>query len=850
MKVSISIFFLVIFTVSIVKSQESMNYYLPQDITYNKNIPSPEDFFKMQMGEWHLTYDQVLSYLKEIDRLSDRAILAEYARTYENRPLVNLVFSSEGNMKNLEELKKLHFNFSEPGSTIEPDEVPLVVTLGYGVHGNESSATNSSVITAYYLAAAQGEKMDKLLNQTIILVDPCLNPDGFTRHSTWANMNQSVTANGKPDSRQFREMWPGGRSNHYWFDLNRDYLPMIHPESRGRVEKFHEWKPNIVTDHHEMDANSTFFFQPGVPKRNNPLTPEKNYTLTSEIATYHARFLDKTGASYFSEEQFDDFYFGKGSSYPDVNGSVGILFEQAGFRGRIRETANGLRKLSYGIRNQFTVTLSTLEAALYMKNKLLEYQKNFYAEALKTAKQDATKGYIFGNENDRIKTFYFAELLSRHQVDVLQITKEFSVDGKTFKPGSSFFVPLQQKQYRLIKSIFETATAFADTTFYDVSTWTMPFAYDVPFAKINAANSITTGEKFDASKKPAGLVKSGENSTAFLFRWNEYSAPAALYQLQNAGLITKVASESFSFEIEGNKEEFSPGTILIPAFDQPFVQTRIHALINDIAVKTGIIFYGVETSLTKSGIDLGSNNFIRLHKPETLMLTGNGVNSLDAGEIWHLFDQRYKIPLCLTDGTTIATTEFNRYNVIILPGGTYPDLTGETTQKIKLWVQTGGTLIVNTSATNWTTKNDLSKIKFKKQATSDSLQYNLYSERQKERNLNDISGAIFQADIDLTHPLCYGYQNRELPIFKEGTSVAEKLNVKFAEPVIFSENPYLSGYVSDKNLERIKNAPVVTVETFGKGKVISYHEDMIFRGFWLATNKLFINSVFFGNTIR
>ncbi len=842
--------FVFVFFAQMSFSQESMNYYLPQDITYNKNIPTPEAYFKMQMGEWHLTYDQVLSYLKELDRLSDRAILAEYARTYENRPLVHLIFSSEENMKKLEELKKLHFNFSEPGSTIEPDEVPLVVTLGYGVHGNESSATNSSVITAYYLAAAQGEKMDKLLNQTIILVDPCLNPDGFTRHSTWANMNQSITANGKPDSRQFREMWPGGRSNHYWFDLNRDYLPLVHPESRGRVENFHEWKPNIVTDHHEMDANSTFFFQPGVAKRNNPLTPEENYTLTSEIATYHARFLDKTGASYFSEEQFDDFYFGKGSSYPDVNGSVGILFEQAGFRGRIRETSNGLRKLSYGIRNQFTVTLSTLEAALNMKNKLLEYQKDFYSEALKTAKQDATKGYIFGHENDRVKTFYFAELLTRHQVDVLQITREFSVDGKTFKPGSSFFVPMQQKQYRLIKTIFETATTFADTTFYDVSTWTMPFACDVQFAKINAENKIITGEKFDSSIKPAGLVKSGENSIAFLFRWNEYSAPTALFQLQNAGLITKVAGESFSFEIEGKNEEFVPGTILIPVFDQPFSRTQIHALIKDIAVKTGIIFYGVETSLTKSGIDLGSNSFIRLNKPETLMLTGNGVNSLDAGEIWHLFDQRYKIPLCLTDGNTISTTELNRYNVIIMPGGFYPDLTGEPTQKIKSWVQAGGTLIVNTSASNWATKNDLSKIRFKKQVTPDSLQYNLYSERQKERNLNDISGAIFQADIDLTHPLCYGYQNRELPIFKEGASVAEKLNVKFAEPVTFSENPYLSGFVSDKNLDRIKNAPVVTVESFGRGKVISYHEDMVFRGFWLATNKLFINSVFFGNTIR
>ncbi len=501
------VLFLLVCSSLISVSQEKLNYFLPSDVDYDKNIPTPEQFFGQEMGEWHLTHDQILFYMKEIARVSDRAIIQEYARSWENRPLVHLIFTSEENHKNLDELKAKHIQFANSAGNTEKSDIPLVVNLGYGVHGNESSASNSSVLTAYYLAAAQGEKIDKLLESTIILVDPCLNPDGFTRHSTWANMHQSETASGDNNSRQFNEVWPGGRGNHYWFDINRDYLLLVHPESVGRVAKFHEWLPNIVTDHHEMGANSTFFFQPGVPTRNNPLTPESNYILTHKIADFHAKYLDKIGAAYFSEEQFDDYYFGKGSSYPDINGSVGILFEQAGFRGRIRETANGTRKLTYGIRNQFTVTLSTLDAAMNLKDELLQMQQDFYSDALKLADKDPVKAYIFGNENDIVKTRYFIELLNRHQIDVFANEKEISKNGVVFKPAKSFVVPLKQKQFRLIKSLFDKAITFADSTFYDISTWTFPYTFNIPFAEITSLKDIQySKEKVETQKTEGKLL--------------------------------------------------------------------------------------------------------------------------------------------------------------------------------------------------------------------------------------------------------------------------------------------------------------------------------------------------------
>lgn len=830
-------------------AQEKLDYFLPTEVTYNENIPTPSQFFSQEMGEWHLTHDQVLSYIKELARVSERSIYYEYARSWENRPLVHLVFTSEKNQKKLNELKQVHYNYSEPGKDISKDEVPVVVSLTYGVHGNESSATNSSVLTAYYLAAAEGKKIDKLLDNTIIIVDPCLNPDGFTRHSTWANMHQSKNTTGDNNSRQFDEVWPGGRTNHYWFDLNRDYLLLVHPESKGRVAKFHEWKPNIVTDHHEMGANSTFFFQPGVPSRNNPLTPEKNYELTHEIAKYHAKALNNIGSSYFSEEQFDDYYFGKGSSYPDLNASIGILFEQAGFRGRVRQTINGTKNLSFGIKNQFTVSLSTLESAVNLHDELLDLQKDFYQGAIDLAENNTTKAYVFGSENDKVKTQMFVDFLNQHQIDVFENTQTITAENIEFKAGFSFIVPAKQKQFRLIQTIFEEVQSFSDTTFYDVSTWTFTHAYDIKSAKLSSLKNINTSGNKVAVEKIEGKIIGENSSLGYVFRWNEFSCPEALYKLQSKGLITKVATDKFSFKIDGNDELFSYGTIFIPASGQNKSANQIANLVKNIAKETGIDFYGLDTGLSPAGIDLGSGSFAKLSKPEVLMFVGGSSNSRDAGEIWHLFDQRYNIPLTLCESTSLRNTNLNKYNTIILTGA-FREWNENEINELKNWVAQGGNLIAYKGATVWAAQNGFGNTKFIKTVKADTTNYSNFADRRKESNINRISGAIFNTKIDITHPLCYGYSSENLSIFKSSSTVAESLKRKYTEPVKFTSAPYISGWVSEANIERLKNAPVVSTQAIGKGELISFHDNMYFRGIWLGTSKLFSNAVFFAPAVR
>ncbi len=278
---------------------------------------------------------------------SDRVIMQEYARSWENRPLFHLIITSEANHARLEQIRQEHLELSDPAGSggLNMEEMPVVVRLGYNVHGNESSASNASVLVAYHLAASQDPEVLDYLDRMVILIDPCLNPDGFNRHASWINMHKSQTPMPDDNSRGFREVWPGGRTNHYWFDLNRDWILLQHPESRGRVEVFHRWRPNVQTDHHEMGSSSTFFFQPGIPSRTNPYTPESTTQLTRKIGQYHAAAMDPDGSLFFTEEIFDDYYYGKGSSYPDVNGSVGILFEQAGTRGFERNTPRGKANL-------------------------------------------------------------------------------------------------------------------------------------------------------------------------------------------------------------------------------------------------------------------------------------------------------------------------------------------------------------------------------------------------------------------------------------------------------------------------------------------------------------------------
>ena len=603
---------------SITSQELDLNYYIPSNQNYNDKIPTPKEIIGHQIGEWHITHDKLVEYMKVLAKSSDRITLEDRGKTFEGRPLLLLTITSPSNHSRINEIRQRHINGTND-SSLDVTSDPIIVYQGFSIHGNEPSGSNAALAVAYYLAASSSLATEDLLNNTVILFDPSYNPDGLQRFAYWANTNKSKNINPDSNDREYFEVWPRGRTNHYWFDMNRDWLPVQLPESRARIASFHKWLPNILTDHHEMGSNSTFFFQPGIPSRTHPLTPQLNQDLTREIATYHAKALDKIGSQYYSEESFDDFYYGKGSTFPDINGSIGILFEQASSRGHAQETSNGVLTFPFTIRNQYTAAMSTLEAAKNMRVKILKYQQDFYKKARNESSR--AKAIVFGDHKDAAKSYHLAEVLKRHQVTIHEVKSDFIADDKNFRKGYSYVVPMNQKNQKLVKAMFDARTSFKDSLFYDVSAWTFNHSFGVDYAENISLNNA--GPEIKTLKINEGSV-SEKSTVGYLMPWNEYYTPKALNAILQKGLRAKVSMKNFNNG--GNSYDY--GTIQIPVQNQKLDSQELYNFLKTVANESHLEIKGVSTGLN-DGIDLGSNNFKNISLPKVAMLVGNGVNVSD-----------------------------------------------------------------------------------------------------------------------------------------------------------------------------------------------------------------------------
>jgi hypothetical protein len=829
-----------------IKAQD-LKYYLPDNVSYNPAIPKPKDIIYHEVGEWHITHDRLVNYMKTVAAaVPERIKLETMGYTYEGRPQVLLIITSLKNQQRLEEIRQQHLKLSDPAhsASIDISNMPIVVWIGHSIHGNEPSGANAALVSAYYLAAAQGRQVDELLDNVVILFDPSFNPDGLQRFSTWANQHKSKNLVSDPNAREFNEVWPGGRFNHYWFDLNRDWLSGVHVETQNWLKLYHMWKPNILTDHHEQGSNATFFFQPGVPSRVNPLTSDKNQELTAKLGKFHARYLDSIGSLYFTKENYDDFYYGKGSTYPDINGAIGILFEQASSRGHLQQTANGLLSFPFTIRNQFVTALSTLEGAKTLRKEFLEWQREFYKKTV-VASLNPVAGYVFGDKNDETRTNLFVQMLLRHQIEVRELADNWK--GGEFVKGKAFSVSLNQPQSTVIKAIFENIPSYKDTLFYDITAWNMPLAYGIPFTGFTNQAQPVLGKRVDFVSETEGIFNGSKSNLGYLIRWEDYNSPLALYQLLNDGITVKVATGSFEIYITGGNKKFNSGTLLVPVSMQSRSADEIYKKLSDLTARYGIKVYDLGTGSASSGIDLGSSKFIPVTKPSIAMIVGTGVNATDAGEVWHLLDQRMNIPATHLESSVFNRIELNKYNTLIMVGGTYPDLNKD---KLKTWVQAGGTLVLTEEAVSWAAQNSITDVKFKKIASPvDSASRLTYIQREQIDGSQQIQGAIFGADADLAHPLAYGYNQKILSLFKANKVFMEKSKNPYATPFYYGNNPLQSGWVSKQNLDAIKNSAAVVVNTVGNGRVINIADNPNFRAFWLGGSKLFLNAVFFGRII-
>ena len=827
-------------------AQVDMSYYLPKGYTYDPAIPTPKQVLGYEVGDWHVTHDQLVMYMKAVAEASDRVMIEEIGRSYEKRPQVLLTITSPTNLTKIDQIKADRLKLRDVSAASDIAKMPVVMFMGYSVHGNEPSGSNASLLAIYHFAAAKEIAPD--LEHIVLLLDPAINPDGLNRFASWVNSHKAYHMNGDPANREYNEAWPRGRTNHYWFDLNRDWLPVQHPESRNRVRVFQDWLPNVHLDFHEMGTNSTFFFQPGVPSRMHPLTPSKNFELTEKIGQYHAKALDKIGSLYFTQENYDDFYYGKGSTYPDIQGSIGILFEQASSRGHLQESENGMLSFPFTIRNQFTANLSSYQAVKEMRQELNQWMKDFYKGIKTESETDTNKAYIFGSKEDDARSFHLADLILQHDIKVFGLKEDVTLNGVEFKKNNSYIVPADQPQYRLIKAMFETRTSFQDSLFYDISAWTYPMAFNLDYMALNS-RILNLASVEQISKKThalaPGKVIGAAGAYQYAMEWTDYYAPKAAYQLLKAGFLVRLSNNEFSTS-EGKK--FGRGTLLISKGETGLSEEEFFQKLTQIAAQSTVDIHALLTGYT-AGSTLGSPTISVLKKPEIALLVDGGVDSYEAGEIWHLLDQRFEMPVTLLPVGSVNASALKRYNVLLMADGNYTSLGQSGASAIKSWVMGGGTIVAKGGALQFLSKNEIGDITFREGSKAETGLQRKYADYENATGAKVTGGAIFKAKLDITHPIGYGYISEDIHTFRNDNLFLAPSENPYANPLVYTANPLASGYLHPSNLDGIKNGSVIRVSGVGRGRIIGFADNPNFRAFWFGTNKLFMNSIFFGQTI-
>ncbi len=820
-------------------SLSAQDYFFKKFHPFNSNVPSPEEFLGYGIGERHTRHDLIVNYLTKLAEVSDRASIHEYGKTHEGRKLVILTITSPENLGNLDQLKTQHLQFTDPSkSPSNYDEVPIFINLGYNVHGNEPSSSEAALLTAYTLTASNSPEILNYLNKGVIFIDPTINPDGRDRHTQWANMYQGNPLVADPQDAEHNEYWPRGRTNHYWFDLNRDWLLGINPESRGKLGWYHEWYPNVVTDFHEMGSQSSYFFEPMKDNGSlNPIMPKENYEdLNNLFGDYFSKALDSIGSFYFSKEVFDGTYPGYGSSYPDLQGGLGLLFEQASSRGHKQTTDFGEITFPFTIRNQYTSSITTIKAAVENKALLRKYQQDFFKSALTNASKSKIRGYSFKDNHDPNRVKAFVDKLLLHKIDV-------------YKSGNSFVVPTRQPQYRMVQTMFETYGKYRDSVYYDASAWSVANFYNM---KYKAVTSVNQGEKLtslDNLASPKGVQKT---NYAYIIDYNDYNAVAMLNQLQSNGLVVSSSFKPFTIRTNSGDQKFNYGALVIPVSLQKKDSDEVYTLIRDAQKEFQVPVYAANSGYSLQGIDLGSRWISPITKPKAAMLVGDGVRSYEAGEVWHLLDTRVHMPITKIPMRNFGRINLDKYNTLVMVSGSY-DFSEKQQEKIKAWVSKGNTLITIGSASKWAVDKKLveEKLTEKEKDSTKTVVRKPYVNANENLGKESVGGAIFKVDLDITHPLAFGYTDTSIPVYKNNSVWLAPSKNEYATVGKYAKNPHIDGFITKKNMEEnLKPSASLLVSKLGGGRVVLFADNPNFRGSWYGTNRLFLNALFLGNKIR
>ncbi len=818
----------------------AQDYFLKDKGPFDAAIPSPEQFLGYPIGEQHTRHDMIVAYFTKLAELSPRASIEQYGKTHEGRKLVILTVTTPDKLNNIEQIKQAHLAYVNPDeSPSDYDELPIFIQLGYNVHGNEPSSSEAALLTAYTLVASNGAEVANYLDNAIVFIDPTINPDGRDRHTQWVNQFKANPLVSDPMDAEHFEAWPRGRTNHYWFDLNRDWLLAINPESRGKLTWFHKWYPNVVTDFHEMGTNSNYFFEPMKPIGSlNPIMPRENYEdLNDLFAPYFETALNDIGSFYFTKEAFDGTYPGYGSSYPDLQGGLALLFEQASSRGHLQDTDYGQITFPFTIRNQYISSIATVKAAVENKAQLRKYQQDFFKSANGKTLQGGPAGYSFGDAYDANRVKAFIDKLLIHKI-------------KVYRDGDRYVVPTRQPQQRMVQTFFETYSQFRDSVFYDASAWSVANFYNM---KYEAEGAVSTANEVTSTDNLVTTQNVPKSNYAYVINWDDYNAPAALYHLQKNGIVVASAFKPFAIGTHAGVTQFNYGSIMIPVSKQKLSADEVYTFVKEAEKTFQVPIYAVSTGYSSSGIDLGSGNFRTLEMPKAALLIGDGVNSYEAGEVWHLLDTRANMPITKLQLRTFGFADLDKYNTIVMVSGGYGALDSIQQGRLKEWAERGNTLITIAGGTRWAIQNKLVAEKFteKPKDSTKTVDRLPYVDANENRGSEQVGGIILEVDLDLTHPLGFGYRDRLLPVYKNNGVFLMPSKSAYNTVAKYTPNAHIDGYISDDNMDNmVKPSASLVVSSVGDGRAVLFADNPNFRGSWYGTNRLFLNALFLGSKIR
>lgn len=809
-----------------------------------QNVPSPESYLGYKVGTRYTRHHKIVDYFNTVAKARpDMVKIESYGQTNEGRELMLAFVSSPENIQRLEAIRLNNLRLA--GTTKDKaapilENAPAIVWLSYNVHGNEPSSSEAALLMIHALVDPSNSTTKEWLKNTVVVIDPCINPDGRDRYVNWFNSVVGKEMNAEPSSREHAEPWPGGRSNHYNFDLNRDWAWQTQIETQQRLKKYNAWLPQVHVDFHEQGYNEPYYFAPAAEPFHEVITPwQRDFQVL--IGRNNASYFDKNGWLFFTKERFDLLYPSYGDTYPVYNGAIGMTYEQGGHsRGGlavINEDGDTLTLVDRAT-HHFTTGLSTVETASKHQQKLMSEFKKYFDDS-RSGKIGEYKTYILTSK-DQNKLNAVIKLLEQNGIEWGTVSNKnftgfnyFTGKQEAFvDEGLHIAVSSAQPKAVLAKVLLEPRTVVTDSNTYDITTWSVPYAYGV--------KGYAVKEKLDLSNDwKSTPVTPVNGSYGLLIPYTSFNSAKVLAELLKHNVKVRFAEKPFKY---GTKN-YERGTLIVLRTSNTSVNWA--AIANAACIKHNVQADVVETGFMDQGSDMGSPDVkIISSAPKVALLTGEGTSSLGAGEIWHFFDKQLDYPLTLINGGDIARISLKNFTVIIVPDGYIRALSEKATaDRLKEFVRSGGKIIalenaVGQMAAEWGLKQKTDKDDEK----GEYLDVKKYGDRERSYLPNSIPGAIYKMDLDNTHPLGFGYPDFYYTLKQDGV-LFEFMKGGWNVGVL-KKDAYVTGFAGYKVKSKLKDGMLFGVQDMGGGSVVYLTDNPLFRNFWENGKLLFSNAVF------